>query len=664
MFLLNLSLAELLALAGSLSGLMVALYLLDRSRRKVLVATLRFWTSAEHPTESRRRRRIRQWPSLLLQILGILCLLAAVAEMHWGSREKGSRDHVLILDTSSWMSARTRQGTLMEQARRSALAYLKALPAGDRVMVVYADGLATPATAFESDRAAVEKAIRAARAGASALHLPQALDLARRVQERLGNLAGEIVYVGAGRIVSPDPASASSPPANLRVIPVPAVVENVGLRKIALRRSAVEGDLWNILVVARNYGTRARTVDLALQFGGAPAGSRRMSLQPGAEQEATLEYRTRAAGWLEARLLARDGFPDDDRAVVEIPRQTSQRVTVYTDQPELFRPLLAANRLVEASYRSPAEYAEPAASEVVILDRFAPPSPPRAHTVWISPPAERSPVPLGESRKDAALERWRSDHELGAGLRTQDLRLEEARTLAASSGDIPVAEIRQGPVIVARPAAGGSGPKQVVFGFHPLRSALRYELATPLLFANILRWMAPESFRRLELQAAAPGIVSVPWDTQPDPATVRVTTEDGLALPFTAHERSLRFFTASPGLVRIRGADRELVYSLTLPEVGEAVWDPPAGARRGVPAAVTRAATSRELWRLLALLGGLILLLEWLWYGQRDRVRRPGSMIFERIRARIPRWAPLPAGASVGAAGRLAARAVRIRKAS
>jgi len=40
--------------------------------------------------------------------------------------------------------------------------------------------------------------------------------------------------------------------------------------------------------------------------------------------------------------------------------------------------------------------------------------------------------------------------------------------------------VEAGPVIVARPGK----PKIVVIGFHPARSAMRYELATPLLFAN------------------------------------------------------------------------------------------------------------------------------------------------------------------------------------
>jgi hypothetical protein len=58
MYLLNLSLAQFLAILGSVSALAVALYLFDRSRRRQVVSTLRFWVAAGQPAVAARRRRI------------------------------------------------------------------------------------------------------------------------------------------------------------------------------------------------------------------------------------------------------------------------------------------------------------------------------------------------------------------------------------------------------------------------------------------------------------------------------------------------------------------------------------------------------------------------------------------------------------------------------
>ena len=71
MYFLNLSLPQLVALFGAISAVSVALYLLDRSRRKQVVSTLRFWVAAEQPAVAARRRHISQPWSLLLQLVGL-----------------------------------------------------------------------------------------------------------------------------------------------------------------------------------------------------------------------------------------------------------------------------------------------------------------------------------------------------------------------------------------------------------------------------------------------------------------------------------------------------------------------------------------------------------------------------------------------------------------
>src|ERR1700729_2618831 len=131
MFLLNLSLPEFLAILGSLSGLTVALYLLDRMRKRHTVATLRFFAAAEKPPVLKHRRKLQQPWSLLLQLLSLLLLLLAIAQLRWGSPARASRDHVLILDASAWMNARSGQARLIDQTRAAAQNYVKLLPASD-----------------------------------------------------------------------------------------------------------------------------------------------------------------------------------------------------------------------------------------------------------------------------------------------------------------------------------------------------------------------------------------------------------------------------------------------------------------------------------------------------------------------------------------------------
>lgn len=610
MFLLNLSLGELLGLFAAASGVLVALYLLDRSRRRQGVATLRFWQSADRPSAVRHRRRIQQPWSLALQLISVALLLLAISQLRFGDPDAGTRDHVLILDTSAWMSARGPKGVLMTAARASALAYLRALPERDRVMVIRADALATPAIGFESNRRVLARAIAQSRPSSSALNLPQAFALARRMQRLESRQPGEIVYIGAGRIPRTDLGQVAAPP-NLRLISLPPPGDNFGLRRLTVHRAAEDPQLWEISVAAHNYSRTAQTVRVGLLFAGAPVGTRTATLAPGEEKIIDFRYRNRSGGWLEARLLTADSFPDDDRATLEVPSEPSVPVTVFSDDPDSFRPVLAANSWMQARFERPSAY-HPVESGIVVLDRFCPDSLPVVDSIWIEPPINRSPIPVRSVEHNVALARWRSDHTLAAGLRTKDLRLKQTEVFAAAPGDIPIAETDTGPIILARPGK----PKMVLLGFHPERSEMRYELAAPLLFANTLRWMAPELFRRRELSATTVGGTTVTFEPDTDLAGLRVTADNQESLPYTLEGNTARFFTATPGTVRVQTGDRELVYSQILPQMADAVWLAPRQARRGIPSASTAGPANRELWPLLALLGLAGLVLEWQLYGR------------------------------------------------
>ena len=629
-FLANLAWAELAALAAALSALIVALYLLDRTRRRQIVPTLRFWVAAAKAPE-RRRRRIREWRSLLMQLTGILLLLLALAQLRWGNPAPAARDHVLILDTSAWMGAHSERGTLLDQARALARGWLRALPAGDRVMLVRADALATPAAPFSSDRAALQQALASSEPSTTALNLEQALEFARQALRLQGSSAGEIVLAGAGR-VSPQQADAATPPVpNLRVLPVRGALPNCGIRKIGLRRSAPGSDLWDVLIGVRNYSAEPRTVPLVLAFGGAVVGTRRLEVPPGAEQDAAFQFRTRAAGLLEARLLIHDAYPDDDRGVLELPALAPVRVIVYSSEPDLLRPALAANPLLQPEFRSPSQYRPGERAAILILDRFRALPPPAADAIFIEPPAQGSPIRVRATAANVALSRWLGEHPLAESLRARDLRLPSTLIFEPAPGDIAVAETEAGPVIVAREAK----PRIVALGFHPGRGALRHELAVPLLFANLLRWLRPELFGDWELNAGSAGAVSVSLAaTEAASADLRVLAEDSSPIPFTVQGRQLRFFTGAPGAVRVLAAGRERVFSLTLPEVAESTWTPPPDARRGVPPALVLPSSFLELWPWLAALAAALLALEWWLYGRR-RPRRGAWLLKTAMLAAI-----------------------------
>jgi hypothetical protein len=635
MYLLNLSLFQFGALFGSILAISVALYLLDRSRRKQVVSTLRFWVASEQPAVAARRRRIQQPWSLILQLISMALLLLAIAQLRLGTPAMAGRDHVIVLDTSSWMAARSGGRTLMDQARQRARQYLRALPLRDRVMLVRADALATPATAFEPDHQKVEAAIQSSEPGSTALNLDQALSFARHIQGQDGRRAGEIAFVGSGRIAEPD-SGAPPPPKNLRVLPISDSVENTGLRKIGMRRSTADPAVWEIYISVRNYGTAPRNATVTIDFGPpqsagrVQAGTQQLVVKPQTDTEATFQYRTSAAGILGVTLTPHDAFPADDHAELELPAQPMLPVTIYSNEPDLLRPVLNATPRITAIYRKPEEY-RPNDQGLVILDRFAPPQRPAADSIWIAPPSTGSPIPVRTTVDQVAFGEWDTTHPAATGLRTKDFKLEKVEVFEAAPGDGRIGSVEAGPVIVARAAK----PKIVVLGFHPALTGMRYELATPLLFANLLRWVAPEIFRRWEINGGSVGTVKLALDRDTTAKDVKVATEDGTPLPFTVHDRALHFFAGSPGSVRVGAADREYLYSLTLPQLWDTRWQPPSGAHQGIPRFAAVLDNSVEIWPWLALLGAAGLITEWLLYGRFRKMLKRAPIVMQTRAAEV-----------------------------
>jgi len=625
MFLLNLSLGQFLAIFGAIGVFAVALYLLDRSRRKQVVATLKFWSEPGRPAPESRRKKIQQPLSLLLQLLGMLLLLLAIAGFTVGGRQNARRDHVLVLDTSAWMGAllpNRPDATLMDLARANALGWLRAVPVADRVLVLRADGLTTPATSWELDRRNITRAILDSKPGSTTLNLSHSLDFARQLQRRSGSFAGEIVYAGPGRISAAEANNMTLPdmPA-FRVLTVNDAIENCGLRSVGARRSQTDKGTWDVLVRARNYGRIPHTVQLTLNFGSTPQGSQSIDLPPGQERETTFKVHTIAAGVLETRLYPKDPFGADNYAALELPSMRTLPVVVYSEQPDPIRPVLAADPRIAAEFRPVVQYGlnEGAANAgLIILDRFDPPSVPAGNSLWIDPPAGKSPVPVKERVDHPGDVAWTPDQPLTAGLRARDVQIDSTSVFDPGPNLTRIAEVEKGPVIVASASTDGKS-KMVVMGFNPFAGPMRYELATPLLLANLLHWVAPDVFRDVDVTTQSAGSVTMPLTSGKE--SVQVLTEAGASLPFNIRGRAVEFFTGESSRVRVIAGNSERVYSLTLPEMWDVKWAPPPTARKGIPAFNESVRRSSDLWPFLALLGAALLIGEWLAYGRYSATR-------------------------------------------
>ena len=110
----------------------------------------------------------------------------------------------------------------------------------------------------------------------------------------------------------------------------------------------------------------------------------------------------------------------------------------------------------------------------------------------------------------------------------------------------------------------------------------------------------------------------------------------GFSVPFTVRNGMLQLYASRPSTVHVFSDERERMLSLTLPEIAEFNWEAPAGAPEGLPASSRLPSPAADLWKWLAVLGGLGLLAEWLFFGKQHSLlrRRAGSTAATETRAR------------------------------
>jgi len=611
MFFLNLGLGEFLGLLGVLGGLITALYLLDRAKQKRVVSTLRFWTPGSPANQQQSRKRMREPWSLLLQLISLLLLLLAIGQLQWGTHEQSGRNHVLLLDTSSWSAQQTPRGTLLKVEIETARRYIAALPARDRLMLVRVDALASPVTSFTADRAQLTAGLTASVPGFSALNFDGALSFAEQAQNASGGNRGEITYIGPSLTSGFSEARRTS---NLRILPVQANLEDCGILGIGVKRSEDDPNGWQASISVKNYGHQRRTLRIRTRFAGTDFSPRSLTLEGGAQTTSEYTFFTTTAGQLVSEIDGSDSLATNDRAVLALPGTGALSLVAYTDRPDILRPLLDANHHLHVKYLTTAAYGGKVDANVLLFDRFAPKQTPAIPSLYLDPPRFGSPIPVKSVVNDAVISKWNPETPLSAGLHARDTPPAHVSVFQTFDRDIVVGSAADGPAIVVRPDQN-SIPKIAAIGFDPLSGPLRYQVTTPLLFANLLGWLSPEDFRITDIAATSVGLATIPLEPDEHADHVRVSDSKGWAVPFTVRAGTLQLFVSQPSVVQVSSATRNRMLSLTLPEIATSHWNPGPNVISGLPAPVQYAPSAIDLWKWLALLGATGLFAEWYLFG-------------------------------------------------
>ncbi len=289
----------LLGLAGL--AVPVIIHLIQRERKNVVqFPSLMFLQRI--PYQSVQRRRIRNWPLLLLRLAALALIVAAFARPFLrrqalaAAAAGGAREVVVLIDRSYSMGYAGRWGSAVAAARD---AIAKVGPA-DRASIVFFSSGAEVALRSTPDRSRLNAAVSTGKPGAGATRYGPALKLAGSIASESALPNREVVLIsdfqrggwqGAEGVRLPDGVTLT-----------PAVIgdsntANVSVTPVSLQRSTFsEQDRVTVTGGVTNHGaTAVSSLELTLEIDGRAVQSKRVSVEANSSASVTFDAFTPGA---------------------------------------------------------------------------------------------------------------------------------------------------------------------------------------------------------------------------------------------------------------------------------------------------------------------------------------------------------------------------------
>src|SRR6185436_4318677 len=252
----------------------VIIHLIQKERKNVVqFPSLMFLQRI--PYQSTKRRRIRNWPLLLLRLAAIALIVAAFARPFLRRPElaaaaaRGAREVVLLVDRSYSMA----YGDRWTRALTAAQEAINGLGQGDRASLVFFDTGAEVALRSTSDRGRLAAAAAKGKPGSGATRYGPALKLAGSVLSESGLPRREVILIsdfqknawqGVEGVRLPDGATLTPKPIG------DADPANVSVTPVSIQRStAMNQERVTVTGGVVNHGSRPlSSVELTLEVDG------------------------------------------------------------------------------------------------------------------------------------------------------------------------------------------------------------------------------------------------------------------------------------------------------------------------------------------------------------------------------------------------------------
>lgn len=328
-----------LFLAG-LAGIAIPVIIhLIQKERKNVVAFPSLMFLRRIPYQSVNRRRIRNWPLLLLRVAALAFIVMAFArpflkrDAFAAAAAGGAREVVILLDRSYSIGYGDRWTRAVDAARQT----ISGLDGADRATLAFFDTGVEVALRSTSDKGRLETALSGATVSAASTKFGPALKLAGSIISESGLPNKEVVLISDFQRLGWAGAEGVRLPDGTKVTPVSVSEDetaNVAITPAVLQRTTTAGqERVTVTAGALNRGAAPVTVPLSLEIDGRVIEARELKLEANASASASFTPFTPAAKFTRGTVRLGDDRLTHDNAYHFVVSPTRPVKLVVVDRP-------------------------------------------------------------------------------------------------------------------------------------------------------------------------------------------------------------------------------------------------------------------------------------------------------------------------------------------
>lgn len=591
----------------------VLFYLLKRKRVVKLVSSTLLWqkylaeTQASAPFQKLRKNWL-----LLLQLLLLVLAVLALARPYFATRMKPARLRVVILDGSASMQATDERPSRFEKARAEALKWVDSLANNDQMVILLAGANTEVKQSATSEKAALRRALQACACSDGPTRLVAALRMAESlVRDQKG---AEIHLFSDGAV--PELNEFDNKALPLVYHRVGKDANNVGITALDVRANPENARQRAVYVSAANSSSNNVQTELELLFDGRLLETRPLTIPAGeVSPQVFLATQTRD-GVFTLRLTSQDDLAADNQASIVSLLPKPVKVLLVSRGNRLLEKALRAAANVELAVTG--SLTDPAAGfDFVVLDDVTPVVWPGGNvmaihvlnTNWFQNVTRLEAPPIVD---------WKSAHPLLRYAGFDNVQVVESLAAKAPPWAVSLADSPQAPLILA----GELGRHRIIWiGFDVLESNWPLRISFPIFMANAAEWLNPANVKGGQLLVKAGEAFHFAL-ARPE-SSAQVTLPGGATRTLTLNPNANELVfgdTCQQGIYHLRLATNDTPFCVDLLDAAESNIKPRDELHLGKYTSVKATTLQRanmELWRTIAGLGLLVLLVEWWYYHRR-----------------------------------------------